>query len=120
MDDGKITTFDTGIFFQFIHSGNQFENSSKITVDATVFEDSEKIVYEIFDFEKLEGEEQLYNKQYGGRWKRFEMDVESGKIEARDLHRLPDGGNVELPSFNKKYDGVKENCFTYLIEYFGK
>lgn len=89
-------------------------------MDATIYEDSEKVVYEVFDLDKLEGEQSLYNKQYGGRFKRFEMDLESGKIESRDLHSLPEGGNLELPSFNKKYDGVKENCFTYLIEYFGK
>ena len=36
------------------------------------------------------------------------------------LLNLPEGGNYELPTFNEKYDGVKENCFTYLLEFFGK
>ena len=76
------------------------------------------MVYEIFDFDKLETVDDLFNKQYGGHWKRFEIDLENDSVISKDLYDLPDGGNVELPSFNKKYDGVKENCFTYLIEFF--
>ena len=38
----------------------------------------------------------------------------------KDLLTLPEGGNLELPSFNEKFDGVKENCYTYMIEYFAK
>jgi hypothetical protein len=27
-------------------------------------------------------------------------------------------GNYELPTFNPTYDGVKENCYTYIMEMF--
>ena len=48
------------------------------------------------------------------------MNLSTGSITSKDLHRLPEGGNVELPSFNRLYDGLRENCFTYLVEFFGK
>ena len=37
----------------------------------------------------------------------------------RDLNLLQ-WGNYDLPTWNPKYDGVKENCFTYMMELFNK
>ena len=41
------------------------------------------------------------------------MNLKTGEITLKDLI-APEFGVVELPTFNDLYDGVKENCFTYV------
>lgn len=59
-------------------------------------------------------------KKYQGFWTRFEFNLKTGKLEQKQMLHLAQGGNYEMPTFNEKYDGVKENCYTYLLEFFGK
>ena len=37
----------------------------------------------------------------------------------RDL-LVPDFGSYDLPTWNPKFSGVKENCFTYMMELYNK
>ena len=123
LDGGDTKTFDTGRFFQMIHSGNSFQkedNPDILVADVTAYGDASKNVYEVFDFDGVENKEQLKGKKYKGQWTRFEMNLKTGQLTEKKLIDLPEGGNYELPTFNEKYDGVKENCFTYLLEFFGK
>lgn len=106
-----------------IHVGNSFqkeENPDILVVDATIYEDGDTNVYSVFDFSGLQTEDQLLGKKYKGLWQRFEFNLKTGELNQKELYSLPNGGNLELPTFNDKYDGLKENCFTYLIEIFGK
>ena len=106
-----------------IHSGNSFQkadNPDILVVDATVYEDADKNVYEVFDFEGLKTKEQLKGKKFKGYCSRFELNLKTGELNQKKLLHLTEGGNYELPTFNDKYDGVKENCYTYLIEFFGQ
>ena len=47
------------------------------------------------------------------------MDLDSNTLVQFDL-LTPTFGAYELPTYNPSYDGVKENCFSYLMELFGK
>lgn len=101
-----------------IHVGNSFQkedNPDILVVDATIYEDGDTNVYSVFDFSGLKTEDQLLGKKYKGSWQRFELNLKTGGLTQKELHSLPDGGNNELPQFNGKYDGVKENCFTYMV-----
>lgn len=86
-------------------------------VDATVYQDKNRNVYEVFLLQHLQKESDLFNHQWGGRWKRFLINLEQAKVQMIDL-LVPSFGNYELPTFNDKYHGVKENCFTYLVSMF--
>ena len=59
------------------------------------------------------------NIDYKNSWKRFEIDLDSGELSMRDLTVLH-WGNYDLPTYNPRFDGTKENCFTYLMELFNK
>jgi carotenoid cleavage dioxygenase-like enzyme len=59
-DGSGIETFDTGIFFQMIHTGNSFmRDDGTLVVDATTYDRLDANVYELFDFSKLRTEEDL-------------------------------------------------------------
>lgn len=89
-----------------------------LVIDATVYEDKTSNVYEVFDMWRLKTEQDLLNHQYGkGVWKRFELDFKTNKVVSYDLAR-PKHGNYELPTYNELYEGVKENCITYLLALF--
>lgn len=57
--------------------------------------------------------------QYGNIWRRFEIDLSKNELTQKDLSIL-EWGNYEVPTYNMAYDGVKENCFTYLMEIMSK
>jgi len=62
-DGSGIETFDTGFFFQMIHTGNSFVRDDGIlVVDATVYKDQNRNIYEVFDFNKLKTEDDMLNK----------------------------------------------------------
>jgi carotenoid cleavage dioxygenase-like enzyme len=48
---------------------------------------------------------------------RFELNFETMEVKSHDLLKL-ENGNLELPTYNKEFEGVKENCFTYLSAMF--
>ena len=48
---------------------------------------------------------------------RFELDFETMEVKSHDLLKL-ENGNLELPTYNKEFEGLKENCFTYLSAMF--
>ena len=89
-----------------IHTGNSFMREDGIlVVDATIYEDKKRNVYEVFDFDKLKTKADMLNHQWGGVWKRFELDFKTKKVDSFDLARL-ENGNLEVPTFNKKFDGI--------------
>ena len=113
--DGSFKTFDSRIYFQMIHTGNSFVKDGKFICDATIYQDSTHDVYEVFEFKNLKQGVQKIN--YGSSQKRFEIDLASGELSHKDLSVL-EWGNYELPTFNPTYDGLKENCYTYIMEMF--
>lgn len=97
---GDVQTFDTGIFFQMIHTGNSYLRKDNIlVVDATVYQNSSKNVYEVFDLKNLRKQSDLLDHQWGSLWKRFELNLETGAIISKDLIK-PDFGAIELPTYN--------------------
>lgn len=95
--DGSFKTFDTGIFFQMIHTGNSFVKDGKFIVDATIYTDNKVNAYQLFEFKNLK--KGLKKMQYGNHWKRFEIDLVSNKISLTDLSTLK-WGNYEVPTYN--------------------
>ena len=61
---------------------------------------------------------QTFFIQSGWR-RRFEIDLAKNELSQKDLSIL-EWGNYEVPTYNMAYDGVKENCFTYLMELMSK
>ena len=56
---------------------------------------------------------QAHSKKRIHYWRRFEINIKNKTVKFYDLLR-PTKGTVELPTYNKNYEGIKENCFTYL------
>lgn len=97
-----------------IHTGNSFTKDGNLIVDATIYTDKSINVYSVFDFASLK--HGLHQKNYGNLWRRFTINLSSDTLSQMDLSELQ-YGNYEVPTFNPKYDGVSENCYTYLMEH---
>jgi len=115
--DGSFKTIDTGKYQMMMHVGNAFVKDGKFITDAMVYQDTKKDVFELFEFEHLS--KGLKGQDYKSAWRRFEIDLTSGDLVQEDLDILK-WGNYDLPTYNPKYDGVGENCFTYLMEFMSK
>ena len=69
-----------------IHTGNSYINKDNLLViDATVYQNSSRNVYEVFDLENLRKQSDLLGHSWGNVWKRFEMNLETGEITTKDL-----------------------------------
>jgi hypothetical protein len=95
------------------------KDNHTVVLDAAIYEKKDVNIYEIFEFANLKNGSHLLNQTYGGVFKRFEIDLETKKVLSYDLAKM-ESGNYDLPTYNDKYDGVKENCITYLVGMFEK
>lgn len=71
---GKLRTYDTGKWSVVLHFGNAFEKDGKFVIDASAFDDPSKNPFSNFLFENLK-EEKLLEKQIGGKYKRYEIEL---------------------------------------------
>jgi hypothetical protein len=46
-----------------------------LVVDATIYCDKQKNVYDVFMFQKLKNEKDMLKHDWGNSWKRFEIDL---------------------------------------------
>lgn len=76
IETGENISIDTGLFFQLIHTGNSYMRKDGIlVVDATIYCDKQKNVYDVFMFQKLKNEKDMLKHDWGNSWKRFEIDL---------------------------------------------
>ena len=63
---------------------------------------------------KSHEEANLLKKELGSKFKRFEIDLESGKVAHQDLMTMPNGA-IDFPTFNKNLLN-QPNQYYYLVK----
>ena len=100
-----------------VHMGNSFVKDGKFICDATIYQDTKKNVFEVMEFKNLKNG--LDKVDYANSWKRFTIDLDTNEFTMKDL-MVPEWGALDLPTWNPKFDMVKENCYTYMMELYAK
>jgi len=100
-----------------IHTSNSFmKDDNTFVVDAAIYQ-KDVNVYEMFEMNEMRKNDNLLGKDFGGVFKRFEIDLTTKKVTTTDLAKMV-YGNYDLPMYNDEFDGVKENCITYIVGMF--
>ena len=115
MDDGHVESFDSGIWSVVLHFGNAFEKDGKIIIDAPSYEDPSKNPFDLLLFNNM-AEEDLMNQAAGSKYKRFVIDLATGKVDNQDLIVM-ENGQIDLPIYHPRIAG-KEYCYSYLLKLF--
>ena len=111
--DGTYQTFDTGIFSVNMHTGNSYvDTDGNLVLESQAYENSEIDPFAIVDFDKLNDINKVTQTKVGAKFRKYSMNLEKGTIDLIE-HMSIENGNLDLPMYNQKYDGVK-NCYTYL------
>lgn len=73
--------------------------------------------FTLVDFAKIDDLKKVTESPVDSKFRKFAMDLDKGTVKAEELMSVPNG-NLDLPMYNQKYDGVK-SCFTYLTAMWG-
>lgn len=115
IEDGKVTSFESGIWTVVLHYGNTFEKDGKIIVDAPTYEDPNRDPFDLMLFENMQ-ESDVMDQASGSKYKRFTLDLESGVAKNEDLLTI-ENGQIDLPIHHPSWDR-KDYCYSYMLKLF--
>jgi carotenoid cleavage dioxygenase-like enzyme len=116
LDTGDVKTIETGDYFVTLHQGNTFmKDDNTIIADVAGYWDAEKDPLYIWQKDNFKAEETALDMGSYSKLTRMTLHLDTLKVEYD--HLLEEGKRTyDLPRYNPTYDGVKENCFTYVME----
>lgn len=117
LNDGTVTSIETGIWYITLHEGNALQNDDgTITLDITGYFDKGWNPFTIYQTDNLKDPQQIMNEGHGSRFSRVTLDIKAKTANFETLLDEPNRG-YDLPQIHPDYWGSKKNCFTYLQEF---
>ena len=116
LSDGEVTTIDSGIWSLVLHFGNAYKiDEDTIVVEGPAYEKSNDNPFEIFDRGHLTCADDVLQKERGSVYKKFIINLKEKTVKSEDLI-YSKYGSFDLPAYNTKWNGVKKQRFTYLMQ----
>lgn len=97
------------------HFSNAYQiDSQTIVVEAPAFEKTDIDPLNFLMSTKLSDAKEFAHNDNGSKFKRFTINLREKTVQNESLLSI-DNGHLDLPTYNKLYDGYKPNRYTYML-----